>query len=565
MFPNSIRWRLPLSYAVLALLTSLVLGVLLLVMLQRYYRQQELDYLTHNAQSMSRYIVPWLETNHSIEPLQTELGNFAFLSQTRIRVFNTEDQLLIDTGKSTSQQHIVALSLDVDIDPTAATQTITQSVAVTDPENKTSVIVIKNNETRNYIDPEDSFPLDQILPDLSQNEGVIINRRVAITTSDFAQLPDLVSSAMSGEDNYLLTSLAAAGTPYGFSFNPEASTTEPRSTARIQHSIYNNQGELLGYIDLSEGPAYGRQILQTVAWGWAIASIVATLFAATIGWRLSRQLSHPIIGLTDATKQMGAGDLSIRADIDRHDELGVLAEQFNKMAYQVEDTVLTLRRFSADAAHQLQTPLTALKTNLELITEDDSDKDHRQPMVQALSQVDQLEALTNDLLMLSRVEANITTTPWGPIDLSEQLQIRCEQYASQAEQAGILFTYQAISKPIIIRGDTAQLTQVWHNLLDNAIKFTPDGGTILVRLESHPDTGWADVEIIDTGIGITVAETPYLFNRFYRGKQVTSYPGNGLGLAIVQSIVTAHDGQVEVIPSTKGAWLRVRLPLCREG
>ena len=132
-----------------------------------------------------------------------------------------------------------------------------------------------------------------------------------------------------------------------------------------------------GYVELSEGPAIGREILTSVAWGWAGSSAVAVLIAAGVGWLISRRLSIPLLALTGATSRMAEGELSTRAQVVRKDELGQLATSFNEMAARVENTVVTLRRFVADAAHELHTPLTALRTNLDLMVRDGESTDRR--------------------------------------------------------------------------------------------------------------------------------------------------------------------------------------------
>ena len=130
------------------------------------------------------------------------------------------------------------------------------------------------------------------------------------------------------------------------------------------HDPHNNQ--LLGSVVLSEGPAYGSAISTTVAWGWALASTVAILLAALVGWTLSRRISAPVLALSEATARMAQGDLGSRARVPSHDEFAQLARSFNDMADQVETTITALRRFVSDAAHELRTPLTALRTNLDL-------------------------------------------------------------------------------------------------------------------------------------------------------------------------------------------------------
>ncbi|NIV30792.1 MAG: HAMP domain-containing protein, partial [Anaerolineae bacterium] len=164
--------------------------------------------------------------------------------------------------------------------------------------------------------------------------------------------------------------------------------------------------DLVGYVELSEGPAYGQEIVDSVARGWLLAGAVAIGVAAVVGWIVSRRISAPLVALSEVTASMAGGDLSARADVDRKDELGTLARSFNRMAAQVEETVIGLRRFVSDAAHEIHTPLTALHTNLEL-AQRDAAAGSEEHVLAAQAQVERLEVLTGGLLELSRLESPV--------------------------------------------------------------------------------------------------------------------------------------------------------------
>jgi signal transduction histidine kinase len=326
----------------------------------------------------------------------------------------------------------------------------------------------------------------------------------------------------------------------------------------VQQPILGLDGRFLATIELSQGPAYGRSILTSVAWGWAIAGVVAMVLAGLVGWWMSRRLTRPLGVLTAVTTQMAAGDLTARSPLARQDELGTLSRSFNQMAGQVEETVTTLRQFVADAAHQLNTPLTALRTNLEIVAENTVGGQQLARLQRAEAQVNRLEALTNDLLNLSRIEAKTAFTPHAPLNLTALVQSSAELYASRAEQAGIAFTISTPGHTIVL-GHEEQLRQAIHNLLDNALKFTPSGGE--VKLAMRSDSSQVIFQIADTGIGIPEADRAYLFGRFHRGRNATNYPGNGLGLAIVKAIIEAHQGQISVESGNWGTSVTLHLPL----
>jgi signal transduction histidine kinase len=346
---------------------------------------------------------------------------------------------------------------------------------------------------------------------------------------------------------------------FGFGLDPEITGDGRMSDQVVSLSFVDSEGNVLGSIELSEGPAYGQQILERVALGWTIASVVAVFLAAGVGWLISRRISQPLLSLTAVTDKMAHGNLSVRANVARQDELGTLATVFNEMAQQVEDTVVTLRRFVADAAHEINTPLTALQTNLELIANEEDGADRRTFVAQAQIQMERLAALTTGLLELSRIEANMVKEKYVPLDLIALVQETSELYASRAEQAGLSFSLEIRPEPVTIWGDKTQLRLAIGNLLDNALKFTPTGG--LVRVVVHQKGQWAELQIEDTGIGIPAEDLPQLFHRFHRGHNAAGYPGSGLGLAIVKAVVDGHGGQVITENTAQGACFSLQLPI----
>jgi signal transduction histidine kinase len=289
-----------------------------------------------------------------------------------------------------------------------------------------------------------------------------------------------------------------------------------------------------------------------------LASGVAVLLAGLVGWAISRRISTPLLALTEVTGHMAQGDLSRRAALTGQDEVGRLASSFNEMADQVETTVLALRRFVADAAHELHTPLTALRTNLELATPEAAPAEKALFLAQAQAQAHRLERLTNNLLDLSRIEAEAGPAAFSRVDLTDLLAQVCEPFASQAEQAGLTFTCQLPAQPLIVAGQALQLQQVFDNLLDNALKFTLPGGMVTVGLRQTSKV--IEFWVEDTGIGILAEDQPQLFNRFHRGRNATGYPGSGLGLAIVKAIVERHHGDIGLEQVSPGTKIIVRLP-----
>jgi signal transduction histidine kinase len=501
MMFRSIRSRLALSFAGIALVAAIALGAVLLTILRDYYSNQELDYLHINAQSVSTVIGAMMSANASHDEVQSQVESLAFLTLTRIRIYSPEEQLLYDSGSPQNLKVNLAV----------AKQTFIQS---NDPLPKDKIFISVGGS------PNGDFPFSQ---------------------AESRPVPEELAS----KNVFVYQSNKADGSAYGFALKlpGEASPVGARSKLQLKESLQDPKtNNKLGFVEVSEGPAYGSAILASVARGWVFASAIAVLFAAAVGWYISRRISAPVMSLSDATARMMQGDLSSRADIKSQDEFGQLARSFNEMASQVEETVGTLRSFVADAAHELHTPLTALQTYLELARDERNASERNQYLARAHDQGQRLEALVKSLLNLSRIEAGESIL--APVDFSQLVQEISEQFASRAEQTGHEFEINQLEENILVNGNIEQLRQVIINLLENALKFTPTAGRLSVSLENKE--GEAKLTVSDTGIGIPEEDLPHLFERFHRGRNASNYAGNGLGLAIVKAIVSAHQGDVSV-------------------
>ena len=539
MVPSSIRWRLPLTYAGIALLTALALGGVLLAILQDSYRRQEVSYLVANAQAMYDYAPLLLATTASAEALDSRLKSLSFLSQTRVRLLNRESEVLGDSGAPDAVRALANVALAFEAG--GLSEVFTQAVEAAGQRRtfRTEIAVAGSGLT-------------------SVREEVRIAQQVIILGGDAESRAAVVRGGAQVLEPGLLDTGAGLATRLGFGFMPDTPLGAARSNLVLRQPIYDPQGELRGFLELSEGPDIGREILTSVAWVWAVASAIAVVLAAGVGWLISLRLTRPLLDLTRVTQRMASGDLATRADVSRRDEVGQLAAAFNEMARRVEGTVLALRRFVADAAHELHTPLTALQTNLELLGREATRQRRETLTARARSQVSRLETLTTSLLDLSSIEAGAAEGVHDSVDAVTLIREVAELYASQAEQAGLDFTLAVPSQPVALHGEAGQLRQAVGNLLDNAIKFAPAGGTVQVALQQ--EAGWVAFVVTDDGSGISEPDLPHLFGRFYRGRNATAQSGNGLGLAIVRAIAEAHGGTVGAENTHPGARFTLRLP-----
>jgi two-component system, OmpR family, sensor kinase len=337
----------------------------------------------------------------------------------------------------------------------------------------------------------------------------------------------------------------------------------PRSSQTVERPVERN-GRLLGQVQLSEAPAYARAALVNTAKAWGLAGLLGVIIAAGVGWLVAWRLSRPITALTEASDRMAAGELGVRAAVERGDEVGRLARSFNQMASRVEDTVTSLRRFVADAAHEIGTPLTALSADLD-IAQTHSQPEVRERFVEhAAGQARRLEYLTSSLLRLSRLEAGDAVQHPRPVELRMLARQVLDAVASRADQAEIDLRSELEEGEFWVSGYADKLETAIGNLLDNALKFTPSGGTVTLGLRTDGDK--ARLWVSDTGIGIPPAEISELFSRFHRGRNVHSYPGSGLGLAIVRATAQLHGGVVTAqSDGASGARFDLVLPLAARG
>ncbi len=274
---------------------------------------------------------------------------------------------------------------------------------------------------------------------------------------------------------------------------------------------------------------------------------------------LARRFTSPLRQLTDAASALAEGDLGRRVPIGQvragPSEMTELAVQFNAMADRVEESVKIIRRdrdrsrdFLADVSHELRTPLAALRTFNDLLKEGAGDDPDARAEFLELSgqQIERLDWLAQNLLELSKLDSGLVLLDLRPDDLRAAVETAVEQSAAAARKRGITVRLRLPDAPVRIRHDPQRIGQVVANLVANAVKFTPRGGTVGVDLV--PTGGGARIEVIDTGVGIDPAELPHIFERFYRGSRANEArgSGSGLGLAIVRSIVDMHGGTVAV-------------------
>jgi heavy metal sensor kinase len=290
---------------------------------------------------------------------------------------------------------------------------------------------------------------------------------------------------------------------------------------------------------------------------------LAVCVAVAGGFVLVRRSLEPVARMAVKAEDISQHNLSERLPVVRSgDELERLAVALNHMLSRLQESIQGSKQFVADASHELRTPLTVMRGELEsLVQNGELARETRESLGSVLEDVERLREIVDSLFALSRLDAGEAPAQWRRFDLAALAATTAEQMALLAEDKRISVECEA-REAVTVEGDPARLKQVIVNLLDNAIKYTPNGGR--VRLSVRREGGSALLEVADDGVGIPPEALPHVFKRFYRVDVSRSREqgGAGLGLAIVKSICTAHGAEVEVFSAPgQGSRFQVRQPL----
>ena len=273
------------------------------------------------------------------------------------------------------------------------------------------------------------------------------------------------------------------------------------------------------------------------------------------GYALSRTVTRRLDVINEASRKIMAGELGRRIPASGSgDEFDELVSHLNAMLDRIQALMDDVRRVSDNIAHDLKTPLTRLRNELESIREglgDDASAER------ALQEADSLLATFNALLRIARIESGSRRAGFAEVDLAVLARDVVELYQPLAEDKGLQF-HADVNGEVRLRGDRDLLFQAIANLVDNAIKYTPAPGRVSLALESGDN---ARVTVADSGPGIPEAARGKVFERFYRTEDSRRTPGSGLGLALVRAVVQLHDGQVRLEDNDPGLRVRLDLPL----
>lgn len=288
---------------------------------------------------------------------------------------------------------------------------------------------------------------------------------------------------------------------------------------------------------------------QTAAIVWLSTCGLLLLLPLSIGWvgrRAFRGIAKPLSALMNAADAVAAGNLSVRVPVQGRGEFGHLATSFNRMVEELERADQRRRNLTADVAHELRTPLQIIQGNLEGVL-DGVYAPTPEHIAATLEETRQLARLVEDLRVLSQAEAGQLPMTWEAVDIAELCADAVTSFGGQADAACIALTAVVTDAPLIVTADYGRLDQILSNLLANALRHTPAGGSVEVRATVGANS--VQLQVSDTGEGIAQADLPYIFDRFWRGDRARACQAgvsSGLGLAIVRQLVQAHAGRIEV-------------------
>lgn len=316
-------------------------------------------------------------------------------------------------------------------------------------------------------------------------------------------------------------------------------------------AVRASSGATLGYVVWADSTRPLRSLLDTVRAALLLGGVAVSALALFGGFLLARRALAPVADVTDTARAIAlSGDFGARVEQPgTPDEVGDLATAFNEMLAALEGSHQALQRFLGDASHQLRTPLTVIRANLDLATRADIDPSERSAILgDARDEAERMGRLIADLLSLARAESGARLV-FEPVEL-DALLVDCVRRQRLAARH-VRMTVAAV-EPVVVEGDEDRLRELLGIVLDNAARYTPAGGTVTARLEARDAT--AVVIVDDTGIGIDVDDASHVFERLYRGRRARELrpTGTGLGLAIARWIADAHGASISLAPRPEG-------------
>ena len=328
----------------------------------------------------------------------------------------------------------------------------------------------------------------------------------------------------------------------------------------IKDADENTLGAMFMHVDMSATNSAIRQVIFDVLLCACIAVFVVVLTVSYITGRITR----PITEMNNTVQRFTKGDFEARLDIKSSDEVGQLAMSFNNMADELNTLEQARKTFVANVSHEMRSPLTSMRGFLEAMQDGTiSQEDYGKYLDVVIAENKRMTAMVNDLLDLARIESGEYAMNRQTFDVNEVIRRILITFEARISGKRLAVETDFKQNHCYVESDLMQISQVIHNLVDNAIKFSNDGGKLIVSTDCSKRD--ALVKVKDFGPGIAAEDLPYVFDRFYKGEKAhtpSGHSGTGLGLSIVKRIIDSQ-GQTIVVKSEEGAWTEFAFTLKR--
>jgi len=356
-------------------------------------------------------------------------------------------------------------------------------------------------------------------------------------------------------------------------WTPEiADALNMKNTSRVQPdnmlmyaaaSITNEAGVVTGAVLISASIDEINDLLREVRQSLVLMTVLLSALVAVLVFFFSQLLIDPLRKILAVVKKMADGHLHQRVALEGHDEFAELGSAFNDMTTKLENVEMTRQEFVSNVSHELKTPLSSMKVLSEslLLQEDVPSEVYREFLSDITSEVDRMTAIVNELLTLVRLDQPEPVMNVKPVKINQMIEDILKRLYPLAEQKNIELLFEDV-RPVVIDADEMKLSLAVSNLVENGIKYTPDGGT--VKIISDADHQNAFITVQDTGLGISEEDQQKVFIRFYRVDKTRDRHtgGTGLGLSITHKTVLLHNGSIRLISKeNEGSSFIIRLPI----
>ena len=319
------------------------------------------------------------------------------------------------------------------------------------------------------------------------------------------------------------------------------------------------QSTVVGYVLILSTAQAVRNMYRDLIWQTALAAMAMFLLASAIVFFVAQQMTRPLTAMAKTAGEMARGNFEARAPEGGGKEIEELSRAFNQMGAQLSTLEQSRRDFVANVSHELRSPITSIKGFAQGMLDGTIPQEmHGQYLQVVVDETQRLAKLINNLLNLSRMENEDTSLAYSHFDLNEMIRRVLISRMAQIDDKGLDIQVRFENDSCFVHADADQIQQVVINLLDNAVKYTPSGGTI--TLLTKTEGSQVSARIKDNGMGIPAEDAPFIFDRFYKvDKAHTVGKGTGLGLAICKRIMERHGQQIRLVSGEGGAEFEITL------